>query len=159
VPRILHPPAAVALLALLLPACDTVGDGSAFTATLDGAVDGRLEGIATFGPVGGDRFQLLLRLDEGDSEGFRGSIGFSRDGTRRPRTGTYPISRGEPDAFDVTIVLLDDEGAIALEARSGTLTVTGSSEDLLEGEFAFEAETPFGGGETEVEGTFTAVPE
>jgi hypothetical protein len=153
-PRI---PLAVALLALL-PACDTVGDDSAFTATLEGAVDARLEGAATFSPVGGDRFQLLLRLDEGDSDGFRGSLGFSRDGTARPGEGTYPIGGDDPDAFDVTIILTDDQGAIALEARSGTLTVTESSEDLLEGAFAFEAGTVFGGGDTTVEGTFTAEP-
>ena len=152
-------PFAGVFLLVVLSACDTAGDDTRFIATLDGAVDARLEGSAVFGPVGGDAFRLLLRLDEGDSGGFEGSIGFSRGGTARPAAGTYDISRGDPDDFDVDVLLRDAEGSVALEGRSGTLTITASSEDLMTGSFAFEAGTAFGGGDTSVSGTFTAEPD
>lgn len=150
-----------ALLLALCPlaACDTAGSDSSFTATLSGAVDARLGGSAGFGPSGGDRYQLLLRLDEGESDGFRGSLGFYFDGTDRPAAGTYAIGSDDPGGVDVSIVLNDSQGAISLVGRGGTLTLTGASDDLMEGTFDFEAGTVFGGGETAVTGAFTAEPE
>jgi hypothetical protein len=153
-------PVALFVLLLVLGACDTVeGDEATFTATLAGAVDAQLEGEATFGSVfeaGESRFRIFLQADENLSGGTRGSIGFFFEDEDRPTTDTYAV--GSVGGVAVTIVLVDAQGAPSLVGVSGTLVIAESSAERLSGSFDFEAETVFGGGETTVSGTFTAVP-
>ncbi|MDX1420837.1 MAG: hypothetical protein R3181_12795, partial [Rubricoccaceae bacterium] len=116
-PLTLRPRPAALLLALLtLAACDSAGeDEAAFTATLSGAVDARLEGEASFGTdaeAGALRFLILLQADEDRSGGVEGSVGFYVDGETRPAEGTYAV--GEADGTAALIVLVDAQGSLSL---------------------------------------------
>lgn len=156
-------PAALLLTLVAFAACDSaVGGASSFTARLTGAVDAQLRGDATFSPgvaVGASRVTILLSAREDRGDGTRGSILFDvpeealdREGVLR--AGTYTVG----DGLEAGVSVWGTLGPVSLAVQRGTLTLTASSLERLQGTFDLEARAPWGAASA-VQGMFTAVAE
>lgn len=98
--------------------------------TLRGAAEsGRVGGVAGPGP-----FVLTL-----GAESPTGAVVFTLADSTRPAPGVYPVSEGEAADVRALVVTGPATGPTgAFRARTGTLTITRSSDDAIEGRFELE---------------------
>jgi hypothetical protein len=150
------------LLALTLAA--SAPRASWFEARTTGAKTLTLRGAAEFGAgapeVEHTPFVLALGADSPN-----GAVIFTRQDGGRPAPGVYPLNAGAAGSVQALVVTGSPTRPTgAFHARSGTLTITGSRADFIEGRFdidavGFEAAEP--GEESRelvVRGAFTASP-
>jgi hypothetical protein len=148
------------LLALTLAA--SAPKASWFEARTTGAKTLTLQGAAEFGAGAPDTehtpFVIALGADSPD-----GAVIFTRQDGGRPEPGVYPLDAGAAGGVQALVVTGSPTRPNgAFHARSGTLTITGSRVDFIEGRFdidavGFEAAEP--GDESRelaVRGAFTA---
>ena len=123
-----------------------------------------MRGAAEFGSGAPEAAQAPFVISLG-AESSAGAVVFTRPGGGRLATGVYPIEpagRGSLQALVVTGSPTRPTGAF--HARTGTLTITRSGDDLIEGRFdidavGFEVSDPADEGkELVVRGAFTASP-
>ena len=129
---------------LLLSGCDDGDDpsaGSSFGGELTGAYSETLDGEAHFGVVrtgGSTGFTILL------GEGGSAVVALQTPGTERPAAGTYEIVAPdfpEPDGkFHGTVAYTLGSGVEQFELRGGTLTLTSSDGDTIDGSVELRAE-------------------
>lgn len=123
----------------LLAAATSTGPAR-FEARTSGAERLTLRGAAEFGPVMNGRGSGPFVLTLG-SDSPTGAVVFTWPNGQRPEAGTYALSdggTGDVRALVVTGSPTSPSGAY--RARSGTVTVTRSSEDAVQGEFVLKAE-------------------
>lgn len=150
------------LLALTLAA--SAPRASRFEARTSGAKTLTLRGTAEFGAGAPDGahtpFVLALGADSPD-----GAVIFTRQDGGRLGPGVYALDAGEAAGVQALVITGSPTRPTgAFHARTGTLTITGSRTDFIEGRFdidalGFEAAAP--GDETRelvVRGAFTASP-
>jgi hypothetical protein len=110
-----------------------------FVAHTAGADELTLRGPAEFGSVGGaaGRGPFVLTLG---AESATGAVVFTwADGTR-PEPGVYPVSEAAAAGIRALVVTGPSTRPTgAFRARAGTLTITRSSGDAIEGRFELEA--------------------
>ncbi len=123
-----------------------------------------LRGSAEFGPVGQPDGKELFVLTLG-AESETGAVVFTRPAATRPEPGVYRLSADAPGAIkDLIVTGPPTQPTGAFRARTGTLTVTHSTDDFIAGRFEIDAvgyETADPLGEDRdllVHGTFTASP-
>ena len=148
------------LLAMTLAA--SAPRASWFEAHTTGAKTLTLQGAAEFGPGAGTPAEAPFVLTLG-AESPTGAVVFTRPNGRRPGPGVYPLDADGPATIHALVVTGSPTHPTgAFQARRGTLTITRSREDHLEGRFdidavGFEAATPDDEGrELVVRGAFTA---
>jgi hypothetical protein len=150
------------LLAMTLAAANP--KASWFEARTTGSRTITMSGSAEFGNGAPDAAQAPFVISLG-AQSSAGAVIFTRPGGGRLEPGVYPLEvdgQGAVQALVVTGSPTHPTGAF--HARTGTLTVTRSQDDLIEGRFdidavGFEASDPADEGkELVVRGMFTASP-
>jgi hypothetical protein len=148
------------LTALLAAA--TFARPARFEARTSGAESLSLRGSAEFGAVadgaGSGWFVLAL-----GPESPAGTVVFTWPDGKRPEAGVYELSDFDSPSVRALVVTGSPTAPRgAFRARSGTVTITRSSEDAIQGQFVFEA-TGYGANDPgdedqwlEVQGSFTA---
>jgi hypothetical protein len=133
----------------------TLGSGSA---QVNGAVSRNFSGIALFATdvlieVTGERnFGLAIEDLAGTSEV---TVGFTGEG--RPPAGTYPLAGPETSRFAEARFTNSSGQDEYFASLSGTLTITASTAQSLQGTVSFQARREFGGqGEISVTASFNA---
>ena len=154
----------VATLGFLAVGCgdDATGPGSlllgSFSAQVSGAVDASFSGMAIFGSAddflgtGEEVFVLVLEDDTGLRE-----IDLLKTTAGRPGPGTFTI--GEYLASPLQGEFIEDGPSETrfFHTGTGTLTITSSSTQSLEGTLSFTANEEFGSGVVQVQATFNAM--
>lgn len=122
----------------LLVAATSAGPAR-FEARASGAESLTLRGSAEFGAVadgvGSGRFVLTL-----GSESPTGTVVFTWPDGTRPETGVYELS--DVDGADLRALVVTGSPTAprgAFRARAGTVSITRSSEDAIQGQFVLEA--------------------
>lgn len=150
------------LLAMTLAA--SAPKASWFEARTTGAKTLTLRGAAQFGSGAPEAARAPFVLTLG-AESPNGAVLFTRQGGGRPEPGIYPLEAGAPGGLQALVVTGSPTRPTgAFHARSGTLTITSSRADIIEGRFdidavGFDATDP--GDESReivVRGAFTASP-
>lgn len=150
------------LLAMTLAA--STPKASWFEARATGAKTLTLRGVAEFGPgapaAAHTPFVLALGADSPT-----GAVLFTRQDGGRLESGVYPLDTGAPGSVQALVVTGSPTRPTgAFHARAGTLTITRSRDDFIEGRFdidavGFETAEPGDEGrELVVRGAFTASP-
>jgi hypothetical protein len=149
------------VLTALLAAATSAGPAR-FEARTAGAETLTLRGAAEFGSVMNGRGSGPFVLTLGP-ESPTGAVIFTWPDGKRPEAGTYALSDAGTGAVRALVVTGSTTAPSgAYRARSGTVTVTRSSEDAIQGQFVIEAEGfqawDLGdeGRELEVRGSFSA---
>jgi hypothetical protein len=109
-----------------------------FVAHTAGAQALTLRGTAEFGPVvgAGGTGPFVLTLG---AESPTGAVVFTRADGTRPGPGVYPVSEGAAAGVRALVVTGPPTRPTgAFRARAGTLTITRSSGDVIEGRFELE---------------------
>jgi hypothetical protein len=123
------------------PVIDPEPPVGSFTAELSELVEGSLAGAASWSEPAGDRWMMTLVTPDGSAR-----IGFAApDGAGRPRAGVHSLvdhatadDGAAPGAYLMARVELPPDvvpGSAAFDFLVGTLTVTESTEDRVEGHF------------------------
>lgn len=148
---------------------ETPAEGS-FSASISGDLDDSLDGLAYFGestdPSTGETAWVLW-LSTSESETSGKTLYFARYDDR-PGTGTYALTNVENDDLDTGELgsfYLDSsgQGAAIFGSTGGSLVITDSDDDRMEGTFTVQATgTVFDGstssdGDVTITGEFTAV--
>jgi hypothetical protein len=135
-----------------------------FEAHTAGAKELTLRGTAEFGPVAGAEQPGAFVLTLGASSPT-GAVVFTRPTATRPESGVYRLSTDGSDGMRALVVTGSPAHPTgAYRAHGGTLTITRSQGDVIEGRFdleavGFEAENPSAEDrELVVTGSFTASP-
>ena len=138
------------------------GRHSWFEAHTAGAKEVTRRGTAQFGPVEGAERPGAFVLTLG-AESPTGAVVFTSESGVRPEPGVYPLSPDGAEGMRALVVTGSPAHPTgAYRARGGTLTITRSRADVIEGRFAvdavgFEAADPAAEDrELVVRGTFTA---
>jgi hypothetical protein len=137
---------------------------SMFAASMHGAITNTTMGSAAFASIGrGQTGMFSLNLG---SDGARGTILLSRNGAERPGTGVYRIrdlvAAMPGDFHGVLSTGGTNQPSGVFHARSGSVTITSSSEDRLTGTFELRGIGFLAGAPAEdnkevlVSGSFTA---
>ena len=142
-------------------AAATTTSRSWFEAYTSGARTMALRGAASYGTVGSERTgAFVVTLGAGAPEG---AVLFTRTGGGPLTPGVYPVD--EDPAHGVQVLVITGPATRpsgAYRGRSGTLTIGGTRDDLLDGYFTidavgFAADTPGDEGQQlRVRGAFTA---
>ena len=150
------------LLAITLAA--SAPRSSWFEARTTGARTITMRGAAEFGPGAPDAGNAPFVLSLG-AESSAGAVIFTRQGGGRFEPGVYPLEVGGAGSVQALVVTGSPTRPTgAFHARTGTLTITRSRDDGMEGRFdidavGFEASDPGDEGkELVVKGAFTASP-
>lgn len=164
-------------LPLTLAACgdddETTGPGDVvegtFSASLSGDLDESLDGVAFFGestdPATGETAWVLW-LSTTESETTGRTLYFARYDDR-PGTGTYSLANVETDDFqtgasgEVGSFYLDtaSDGAAVFGSTGGSLVITESEGDRMEGTFTVQATGSIWDGSTTRDGDVTITGE
>lgn len=128
-----------------------------FEANVSGALSDEMSGTAEFGIFAGEGLGLSFRTTDGS-----GLLGIGNLEEARPGPGTYTM--GDPNEEGVFFALYLRQtmgGAASLVSRSGTLVITSSTPERLEGSFSFAAFGTIAGDpgtelEVWIEGSFSA---
>lgn len=135
-----------------------------FEAYTGGAKELTLRGEAEFGPVPGDRQPGSFVLTLG-AESSTGAVVFTSRSASRPEPGTYLVGRDGVEGMTALVVTGSPTHPTgAYHARTGTLTITRSDANTIEGRFdlataGFEAADPaVEDRQLVVRGAFTAAP-
>jgi len=153
--------ASLALLGTL--AASACGDSTGptiegtFQASVSGALSDEMSGTAEFGIFAGEGLGLSFRTTDGS-----GLLGIGNLEEARSGPGTYIM--GDPNEEGVFFALYLRQttgGAASLVSRSGSLVITSSTPERLEGTFGFAAFGTIAGDpgtelEVWIEGTFSA---
>jgi len=142
-------------------AAATTTSRSWFEAYTSGSRTVTLRGAASYGTVGSDgNGAFVVTLGEGAPEG---AVLFTRADGRPLTPGVYPVDEAPARGVQALVVTGPATRPTgAYRGRSGTLTIGGTREDLLDGYFTidavgFAADTPADEGqELRVRGAFTA---
>ncbi len=141
--------------AALLTSCGGNGptppnpNGSSFSATLAGAVNGSFTGNAVFTSAGVAGFGIVLATEA--TTGQNVTISFQRANSAPPGTGGYelldhtdPDPDPEPTAedFRAVVLLTGPSASGALLSTSGTLNITAVSGSQIDGTFQLTAVGP-----------------
>ncbi|HET9727094.1 MAG TPA: hypothetical protein VFP28_09285 [Gemmatimonadales bacterium] len=150
------------LLTMLLAA--SAPTSSWFEARTTGVRTITMRGAAEFGPGAPQSPRAPFVLSLG-AESSAGAVIFTRQAGGRLEAGVYPLEASREGSVQALIVTGSPTRPTgAFHARSGTLTITRSQDDLIEGRFdvdavGFEASDPGDEGkELVVRGVFTASP-
>lgn len=131
-------PAALLAAALVLPGCSSEPSGT-FTATLEGPLEGKFQGGATFCRRP-DRGDFLLVLQTPDSVGFV----LGRDTSAVPARGPYAVvDRGDTLAagrfwMNAALERLEAAGTYAFTVGEGEVRIISSDSAWVEGRFRVE---------------------
>jgi hypothetical protein len=128
-----------------------------FEASVSGALSDEMSGTAEFGIFAGEGLGLSFRTTDG-----AGLLGIGNLEEARPGPGSYTM--GDPSEEGVFFALYLRQtmgGAASLVSRSGTLVITSSTSERLEGSFSFAAFGTIAGDpgtelEVWIDGTFSA---
>lgn len=151
----------VLLLALVLTACIDRTTGPVleghFDASVSGEYDEALSGSARFGVTPGEGFAITFM--PGDPNHLIG-LGFPAD--ERPEVGSYTVGDPESEFFFAFYARSTVEGIVTFISYDGTMEITASDSDEIEGWLSFLAvgELPWEPGveaQILVDITFTAV--
>ncbi len=158
---------------VLAAACGTEPEENSFAVTISGDTSFTIEGEAIFGvSVTQGREYWVIFLSRGTFGGLDfDAIAIGRHGSATPiEVGTHTIVDADSDNLDpedidaVYVLRRSADGSIAsYGSDTGTITVTSASNDLIRGEFSFEADFElavgsFGGvEEITISGSFTAI--
>lgn len=124
------------LLSLVVPACSLStdpDDAGTFNATITGAVESTMQGVALFGTVSTGDFSLVM-TDPNDNQGI--AIGQT---SGRPGTGTHPIGRFDSETGLIGAYARDGEPVGEFRSEEGAFDITSSSPTQLVGSLTFDA--------------------
>lgn len=155
----------VLALVLIFAACDSGETGplpefGRFEAEISGDVERSLSGNAAFNepPASEDRTFLLISMTTGLGGGERRSISIADYSGAFEDEGTYRIGQNRIGG-DVTLLYADaPDVSSAYAGVSGTVEITRSDNERIEGTFEAQLSAPFGGGgESTIRGSFEAI--
>jgi hypothetical protein len=127
-----------------------------FSAQVSGAVTGSFSGIAAFGSMtdfqGGSVFVLVLEDQAGTRE-----LGLIKEIPGRPGTGSFPIGEYLGSPLYGEFIADGPSGSRFFLTGSGTLTITASSAQSLQGSVTLNAREQVGSATVQVTATFNAM--
>ena len=142
---------------------DAASDGGLGSMTVTGAIDGDFDGYATYTDASLEMGHFSVAIT--DNRNFAIELSRQVDDNAPPPEGTYTI--GAPlsaDSFRASFSKIEDGSFMnrtkftTQEADAGTLKITSSSDDTVEGSFTFKAENEADGTQVRVTGgSFRAV--